>query len=127
VNLVNRFARLKPTDFRRTKAGSAWELLLAPQEAGHEGGVNFFLQVFVPGAVGDQFPDGLFPAAEEIAIFLIEALTFPRLVGEAHQAVEAGAGQEDDEGVLLRDFGNEVGEGLNHKFGARRYIPHLPP
>jgi hypothetical protein len=40
------------------------EILAAKAQGRKEDGVNFLLHLFVQGAVDDQFPDGLFPAAE---------------------------------------------------------------
>ncbi len=84
----------------------------APQEAGHEGGVNFFLDRPSRVRLAISSRMGPLPAAEESGEFVMEALAFRRLVGEAHQAVHAGPGQQDDEGVLLGNFGADIGDGL---------------
>jgi hypothetical protein len=41
-----------------------------------------------------------------------KALAILRGVGDAHQTVDAGAGQEDDEGVLLGHLGIDIDQGL---------------
>ena len=75
--------------------------LLCPQELGHKGRINLLLYLFVQGAVGDEFMDGFIPEPEESGVFMVEAPAFLWIVGEAHQAVAAGAGRENSNRVPI--------------------------
>jgi hypothetical protein len=63
--------------------------VIFPCHQEHQRCIDFLLQLFVMGAVGDEYPNCIFPPLEEIAVFMEDAATFIFLVGNGDQALYA--------------------------------------
>ena len=56
--------------------------VIFPCHQEHQRCIDFLLHIFVMGAVGDEFPNCIFPPADEIAVFLEDALDIRLSRGE---------------------------------------------